>query len=473
MATQQDVIGYEYYFVETPPDRLVCKMCHLPSRNPYLSVCCGHLFCKSCLDRNKTITVGTTGTCSVMACKEKFITFPQTEADREIKKLHVYCTNKEKGCEWQGELSDINNHLRNIDGCQFEGVKCPNDCGKMIERQYLTNHVRTECPHCKITCQYCHVAGEHQFVEGRHKEECPKLPLPCPNKCEVESVPREDMEVHRKECPLEMIQCEYHSVGCEVRMARKDQEQHRKEKMEDHLTMATHNLSRINDIHHDLTGTQDELSNTKNELAGTKTELAGTRAQLSTALEQINNLTILVNAQLSPATNFKGIRSVQLDAIVAMFKTGHRVCPVTIKMSEYNNKRRNNVEWYSDAFYTHSRGYKMCLRIDAGGISKGRGTHLSTYLYLMKGPHDDELTWPLRAKLEIKLLNQITDNYHYVTTVAYDNQTKDDAAGRVTMGSRVHGRGKHQFISNENLYRTTPMYQYLKNDCLYFQVTKF
>ena len=42
------------------------------------------------------------------------------------------------------------------------------------------------------------------------------------------------MEAHRKECPLEMIECEYHSVDCEVRMARKDQEQHDNEKMKEH-----------------------------------------------------------------------------------------------------------------------------------------------------------------------------------------------------------------------------------------------
>ena len=94
----------------------------------------------------------------------------------------------------------------------------------MIERRYLTSHVETECPRRKVNCQYCHDTGEHQFIEGQHKEECPKLPLPCPNKCEVGSVPREDMEAHRKECPLDMIQCEYHNVGCEVMIAHRDQE---------------------------------------------------------------------------------------------------------------------------------------------------------------------------------------------------------------------------------------------------------
>ena len=78
------------------------------------------------------------------------------------------CTNKERGCEWRGELNHINNHLGNSDGCQFEDVKCSNECGKMLQRQYLTSHVETECPCYKIDCQYCHITGEHQFIEGEH-----------------------------------------------------------------------------------------------------------------------------------------------------------------------------------------------------------------------------------------------------------------------------------------------------------------
>ena len=249
VATPNNIGGYDYDLVSKPPDRLVCKICHLPSRDPYLSVCCGHLFCKSCLD-NVRKAAAFTNACPV--CRdEEFVTFPNKAVDREVKELHIYCTNKEKGCEWQGELNYINNHLGNSDGCQFEEVKCSNECGKMIQRQYLTSHVETECPRRKVNCQYCHDTGEHQFIEGQHKEECPKLLLPCPNtSCEVGSVLREDMEAHRKECPLEMIECEYYSVGCKrVKLARKDLEEHDNEKMKDHLMM------------------------TKNELTTTKTQL--------------------------------------------------------------------------------------------------------------------------------------------------------------------------------------------------------
>ena len=227
--------GYDYKFVEPLQDSLACKICQLPSRDPHLTDCCGIILCKSCLDRAKQATIVSTACPSCR--KETFGTMINKQAEREIKSLHIYCTNKEKGCEWQGELNDINNHLGNSDGCQFEEVKCSNECGKMIQRQYLTSHVETVCPRRKVNCQYCHDTGEHQFIEGQHKEECPKLPLPCPNKCEVGSVPREDMETHLLSCGSEMIQCEYFSVGCEVRMARKDQEKHIKEKIEDHLRM--------------------------------------------------------------------------------------------------------------------------------------------------------------------------------------------------------------------------------------------
>ena len=151
--------GFDYDLVSKPPGHLICKICHLPNRDPYLSVCCGHIFCKSCLDNIKKATAFTNA-CPVCH-DEQFVTFPSKAVDREVKELHIYCTNKKKGCEWQGELNDINNHLGNSDDCQFKQVKCSNECEKMIQRQFLTSHVETECPRRKVNCQYCHDTGEH------------------------------------------------------------------------------------------------------------------------------------------------------------------------------------------------------------------------------------------------------------------------------------------------------------------------
>ena len=562
MALNVDQVagGYHYDLLDPLPDRFLCNICHLPSRNPYLSVCCGHLFCKSCLEYARKVAIK--NICPV--CRnEEFLTFPNKAVDREIKFLRVYCTNKMVGCEWQGELNDIKNHLRNSDGCQFELVICSNYCGKMLQRRYLTGHVRiacecrevncqychfpgehwfiesqhksecpkfplpcpnkceigtvpredmkkhrakcqlevidcsnccgqkferqylsshaeTECPRRKVRCRYCHYTAEHQFVEGRHKRKCPKVPLTCPNHCEAGTILREDMEAHRKECPLEIIQCKYYDVGCEITMARKDQEKHKKENIEEHLIRVNFALKR------ELDGTKFELTNTRQDLidatvalADAKCKLTDTSRQLTTALQRINTLEALVyltmdKAAAMPTSSAALIESslgwsVKLTAMTMMSKAAEQVCPVILKVSNYNEAMKNNHTWCSNFFYTDENGYRMCMRIIPRGHGSGKGSHLSCYLYLSSGPYDDKLFWPFTENFEIKLLNQISDSQHHSTFVTYYN----GYTGRGANVNRVQsGWGKSQFISNENLYRTTAMRQFLKDNCLFFQITK-
>ena len=92
----------------------------------------------------------------------------------------------------------------------------------------------------------------------------------------------------------------------------------------------------------------------------------------------------------------------------------------------------------------------------------------------MKGPHDDELTWQLRGKLEIKLLNQISDSEHHSMTLTYDDDDVPDIyISRVTEGTKSKSYwGWPHYIPNEHLNKITPTRQYLKDDCLFFQVTK-
>lgn len=51
------------------------------------------------------------------------------------------------------------------------------------------------------------------------------------------------------------------------------------------------------------------------------------------------------------------------------------------------------------AFYTSRYGYKMCLRAYLNGDGTGRGTHLSLFFVLMKGPNDALLRWPFNQKV--------------------------------------------------------------------------
>ncbi|XP_065916948.1 putative leucine-rich repeat-containing protein DDB_G0290503 [Dysidea avara] len=369
--------GYEYHFVATPADWLMCNICHYPSRDPYLSGCCGHTFCKSCLEGAKKAT--TISDACPICRNEEFPTVPNKQADRTVRSLHVFCTNKEKGCEWQGEVNNIVSHVTNSDGCQFEEVictngcrmcvqrqylsshvedecvcrmvdcqychitgehqliegehkdqcpkfpiacpnkcevdnisredidehrkmcpleevTCPNDCETSLQRRYIHTHIKMECPRLKVECQHCHITGEQQFIEGEHKEQCPKFPVACPNNCEVGSVPRDDVEEHKKMCPLELIQCEYHMVGCEERMARKDQKKHNKEKMEEHLSFA---ICQLTKAQHNLASSQVEAVNSREELTAKTTQigkdLVTTKQQLtSTQIDTVKTIDRLI-----------------------------------------------------------------------------------------------------------------------------------------------------------------------------------
>ena len=198
--------GYDYQFVDEPPQEiLICKICLLASRDPYLSVCCGHVFCKSCIDSAKQNTA-IDEACPVCRNQE-FTTVVNKQVDRLVKSLHIFCTNKGKGCKWQGELNNIDNHLHNGDGCQFEDILCTNECGKEIQRSQLKSHLDSDCPHHKSNCLYCHAKIEHKLY-SKHKKECPKFPLPCPNKCKVGNITRENLQKHLgDECMLQNVTC--------------------------------------------------------------------------------------------------------------------------------------------------------------------------------------------------------------------------------------------------------------------------
>ena len=99
----------------------------------------------------------------------------------------------------------------------------------------------------------------------------------------------------------------------------------------------------------------------------------------------------------------------------------NQTAPVTLKMSNLSEKINNKEQWYSSPFFAFDGGYQMCLKVYAGGHYTGKGTHLSVYIHLMKGPHDDELQqsghWPLRGTFTIKLLNhgQLNGHHHRKT----------------------------------------------------------
>ena len=149
-----------------------------------------------------------------------------------------------------------------------------------------------------------------------------------------------------------------------------------------------------------------------------------------------------------------------------------QVAPVTLNMSYF--PKINSQPWFSSPFFAFNEGYQMCLRVDAAGNGQGAGTHVSVFLVLMKGPHDDKLEqsghWPLRGTFTIELLDKLNDNFHYSKSLAYTAYADGDSTNRVLKGNIAsNGWGLPQFISYDILHYSKN--GYLKDDTLYFRIS--
>ena len=91
------------------------------------------------------------------------------------------------------------------------------------------------------------------------------------------------------------------------------------------------------------------------------------------------------------------------------------------KIDNFSRRRQEAVDGktlflYSTPFYTSRPGYKMFARVYLNGDGLGKGTHLSFFFVVMRGPFDALLTWPFKQKVTISLINQsekkhVTDSF--------------------------------------------------------------
>ena len=148
------------------------------------------------------------------------------------------------------------------------------------------------------------------------------------------------------------------------------------------------------------------------------------------------------------------------------------VLPTELTMTNFEQHKADGDHWLSQPFYTHPQGYKMCLDVYADGYGDGKGTHVSVGVCLMGGEYDGDLKWPFQGNVTIAMLNQLEDSNHTTDIIRFTDITNQEAITRVTGMKRApRGSGHHTFITHGALkYKPAKNCQYLKNDCLRFQV---
>ena len=247
--------GYDCEFVERPSDVAQggeCPVCLLVLKEPCLINCCGHKYCRLCIERVEEDAKP----CPL--CKEPDFSFMQERAlERYLKGLDVFCCYKKEGCEWRGKLGIYEDHLnRNpspenlLEGCRFVEVECMHECGKRFQRRHITTHQTNQCMERSYSCDYCKdYDSTFEDVTETHYPQCSKYPIDCPNKCREYPFERQELQSHKDECPLTLVDCLFHYAGCDVQLPRKDLPEHNMKETVTHLTLLasiTHKLVKEN-----------------------------------------------------------------------------------------------------------------------------------------------------------------------------------------------------------------------------------
>ena len=143
------------------------------------------------------------------------------------------------------------------------------------------------------------------------------------------------------------------------------------------------------------------------------------------------------------------------------------IIPVQFVMTNFTSKKKKTEDWVSQSFYTHPRGYKMCLGVIAAGVGEGEGSHVSVFIELMWGEFDSELNWPFQGSIIVTLLDQEGGKHMAETySFTFDSTTPNECVCQVVGREKNIGWGTRTFIAHKDLYPN-----YNKNDSLYFRIS--
>ena len=411
----------EVEFIEEPPKEFECPLCLQIMKAPSLSSCCGHHFCRSCVDR----AVARNKACPL--CKEQnFHVFLNKDIQRQINSLKVRCSNLARGCKWEGVMGDLERHLDPTGGdCGYVTVQC--DFGKVgcvvkLLRKDMPQHMNEKTQrHIMLmldanskTAHSCEEQFYHYQQQMQQNEE------------EIRK-----FQLHISELQLQLQKQEQHMVEMQVQSQEKD-----------------------------------------HEIAVLKKKVA----QLEAMLAQADDKTIAMELSYKDTQDWMK----EVNDNVQKLQTQKQlkipfVPPPDFTMFDFEEYKRagDGRDWYSPPFYTHPGGYKMCLRVRAGGQFNGRGTHVSVYIHLMHGEYDKSLHWPFQGAITVQLINWRREAAHVTYTIHFDNKPEFiHTCWNVDEGRNTTGRGIPQFIARSKLpCNVTSDTEYLRYNCLRFRVT--
>ena len=345
-------IGQEYEFVEPPPPDFYCPVTFELLVDPHQTECCGNHISSQVADRLKAEGKP----CPV--CKEAiFNTHTDKHYRRRVLDLRVCCPHE--GCNWVGEV------------------------------RYHKSHVE-ECPKRSWSCQYCDYSCTHDEGESVHWPECKMFPEPCPNQCEVHTVARKNIELHRTVCSLEPVACGLSEYGCQAIFPRKDLAKHTKENEGQHLiSLAIHNYKQLKSNKESMVELRRNVQQLQQSVQSVHQEISALKLKTGHIEHHVAGGSCL-SCTVHSFPNF------------SQLKLSEKVCesqPFRVQNYLFNFRIR-----------CYNPPFDMVV----------------AFLGLFPSSDDDDLVWPAKISCQLEQVNQVGDTRHrkYVTSFIWNKEER-------------------------------------------------
>ncbi|XP_050782471.1 TNF receptor-associated factor 2 isoform X3 [Gopherus flavomarginatus] len=379
--------------------KYLCSECKNILRRPFQAQC-GHRYCSYCLKKLISSGPQKCAACIQEGIYEEGVSvletntaFPDNAARREVESLPAVCIND--GCPWKGTIKEYEAH---DEICPKFPLSCEGCGKKKIPREKFQDHVKT-CGKCKVPCRF-QVVGCTEMVENEklleHESKCVGehlymlLGFVLSLKAESGDLKHHPTLTSAQDNSMLLTT---NSLCSESELSESLELRGRCEALE-RKTITFENIVCVLNREVERVSLTAEAYSRQHRLDQEKIEMLGNKVR---QLERSIGLKDLAMADME-----QKIRDMEASTYDGVF---------IWKITDFARKRQEAIAGrcpaiFSPAFYTSKYGYRMCLRVYLNGDGTGRGTHLSLFFVVMKGPNDALLRWPFNQKVTLMLLDQ-------------------------------------------------------------------
>ena len=351
-------VGYDCDFVTAPPKSLECPVCLMTFRDPHVISCCGNEFCQLCIER-----VQRDGKPCPLCNELNFTTMLHKKLVREVNGLVVRCPQKELGCEWEGELGQVEQHLNpgvglsSSSGCGYVMVECSFQCGAHLQRRMVGEHEMESCPKRPIEMQVASLMQKYEVITLENKMLKQEL--------------SEVKETHKQE--LDAVK-------------QTNQKQHEELR---------------------------ELKQELNEVKKNNDLVQKTNESIQTFCDELKKKQDAIKVDIDEP---------KVQYALQTHTTPLPVLPFNFTVSNVDHLRKNKLHYRSDPFYSHPGGYKMAVTIIPNSASIYKGKYLFLGVAILRGEFDDQLRWPFKGKVTVQVYNHTTEKWSYERTIVLSEE---------------------------------------------------